>query len=148
LYPTVSARGSNTPVPPRLPIECDSARFCLLLPSVLDATFAGIVGERSMKRLLIAVVFWLVAFEASALTRYDIDDMTCAQIQALVAADGAATLRYKSKRYFSLPLYDTYVSGQKSCDGGEVALRSGVPSTDQKYCPVYKCVESSTFVAR
>ena len=101
-----------------------------------------------MKRLLVAAVFWLVAFEASALTRYDIDNMTCAQIQALVAADGSAIAALSSKRYFSLPLYDTYVSGQKSCDDGEVALRTGVPSTDQKYCPVYKCVESSTFVAR
>jgi hypothetical protein len=101
-----------------------------------------------MKRLLVAAAFCLAAFEASALERYDIDNMTCAQIQAIVAADGKATLRYRSKRSFSLPLYDTYVSGQKACQNSEVALRSGVPSTDRKYCPVYRCVESSIFVAR
>ena len=101
-----------------------------------------------MKRLLLAAAFLLVAFEASAVTRYDIDNMTCAQVQALLAADGSAILRYRSTRNFSLPLYDTYVSGQQSCANSEVALRTGVPSTDRKYCPVYKCVESSTFVAR
>jgi hypothetical protein len=101
-----------------------------------------------MRRLLLAAAFSLVAFQASALTRYDIDDMTCAEIQALVKTDGSASLRYHSTRNFSLPLYDTYVSGQQSCDNSEVALRTGVPSTDKKYCPVYKCVQSNTFVAR
>jgi hypothetical protein len=100
-----------------------------------------------MKRLLVAAAFSLVAFEASALTRYDIDNMTCAQVQALLTADGTATLRYRSKRTFSLPLYDTYVSGPQSCSNSEVALRTGVPSTDKKYCPVYKCVESNIFVS-
>ena len=63
-------------------------RLCLLLPAILDATFAAIVGGWCMKRLLLAAAFLLVAFEASAVTRYDIDNMTCAQIQALLAADG------------------------------------------------------------
>jgi hypothetical protein len=101
-----------------------------------------------MRRLLVAAAFSLVAFQAQALTRYDIDNMTCAEIQAQVKTDGSAILRYRSTRNFSLPLYDTYVSGQSSCANSEVALRTGVPSTDKKYCPVYKCVESSTFVAR
>jgi len=101
-----------------------------------------------MKRLLVAAALCLVAFEASALERYDIDDMTCEQVQALVAQDGTAILRYRSKRSFSLPLYDTYVSGQQACDNSQVAQRTGVPSTDRKYCPVYKCVESNIFVAR
>jgi len=101
-----------------------------------------------MKRSLLAAAFCLVAFEASALERYDIDNMTCEQIQAIVAKDGSATLRWRSTRSFSLPLYDTYVHGQESCENSEVALRSGVPSTDRKYCPVYKCVESRIFVAR
>ena len=65
-----------------------------------------------MKRSLLAAAFCLVAFEASALERYDIDNMTCEQIQAIVAKDGLATLRYRSKRSFSLPIYDTYVHGQ------------------------------------
>jgi hypothetical protein len=101
-----------------------------------------------MRRLLAAAAFSLVAFQAQALTRYDIDNMTCAEIQALVKTDGAAILRYRSTRTFSLPLYDTYVNGQPSCTNSEVALRTGVPSTDKKYCPVYKCVESNIFVAR
>ena len=101
-----------------------------------------------MIRLLVAAAFCLVAFEASALERYDIDNMTCAQIQAIVTADGKATLRYRSKRSFGLPLYDIYVNGQQACENSEVALRSGVPSTDRTYCPVYRCVESSIFVAR
>ena len=100
-----------------------------------------------MKRLLVAAAFSLLAFEAQALTRYDIDNMTCAQVQALVTADGSAILRYRSTRNFSLPLYDTYVSSQRSCNNDAVALRTGVPTTDKKYCPVYKCVESNIFVS-
>jgi len=101
-----------------------------------------------MKRSLLAAAFCLVAFEASALERYDIDHMTCEQIQAIVAKDGLATLRWRSTRSFSLPIYDTYVHSQAECENAEVAQRSGVPSTDRKYCPVYKCVESRIFVAR
>jgi hypothetical protein len=101
-----------------------------------------------MKRIAIAVAVLLTAVEASAQERFDITGMTCAEVQALLEREGKAILRYQSTFNLSLPLYDLYVSGQKECEPGEVAVRKGVPTTDKEYCPVYRCVESDIFVAR
>ena len=101
-----------------------------------------------MKLVSVVALLSLVASDASAASRYDISTMTCAQVQALIERDGAAILRYPSKRILSLPIYDRYVKGQKFCETGEVASGTGVPTTDQKYCPVTKCVASDIFVAR
>ena len=100
-----------------------------------------------MKRLLVAVAFSLVAFEASGFDPLRHRQHDLRGVQALVKTDGSAILRYHSTRNFSLPLYDTYVNGQQSCKNDAVALRTGVPTTDKKYCPVYKCVESNIFVS-
>jgi hypothetical protein len=101
-----------------------------------------------MNRLLLAIAFALIAADAFAQTRYDIHGMDCADVQALLQKDGVAILRYRSLFNLSLPLYDRYVSGQRECNPGEVASRTGVPTTDRDYCPVYKCVESELFIAR
>ena len=101
-----------------------------------------------MKRIAIAIPLLLIAVDAWAVDRYDVAGMTCAEVQALLSKDGAAILRYPSSRSFSLPIYDRYVDSQKDCESDEVAARTGVPTADRKYCPVHKCVASSTFVAR
>jgi hypothetical protein len=101
-----------------------------------------------MKTLILAMSLSLVAADAVAQTRYDISGMDCAQVQAALQQDGVAVLRYRSLFNLSLPLYDRYVRGQKDCKPGEVASRTGVPTTDKDYCPVYKCVESQLFIAR
>ena len=101
-----------------------------------------------MKRIAIAIPLLLIAAPAWAVDRYDIAGMTCTEVQALLSKNGAAILRYPSNRSFSLPIYDRYVDSQKDCESDEVAARTGVPTADRKYCPVHKCVASSTFVAR
>jgi hypothetical protein len=101
-----------------------------------------------MKLVPVVALLSLAAAEASAAPRYDVASMTCAEVQALIEKDGAAILRYPSKRILSLPVYDRYVKGQKYCETGEIARGAGVPTTDQKYCPVTKCVTSDIFVAR
>ena len=101
-----------------------------------------------MNRLTIAIPLLLVAASAFAQSRHDIQGMDCASVQAILKQEGVAILRYRSLFNLSLPLYDRYVSGQKQCSPGEVASRTGVPSSDRGYCPVYKCVETDLFVAR
>jgi hypothetical protein len=102
-----------------------------------------------MKRTSISGAFLLAAMAAaSAQERVDINGMACAEVQAVLKKDGTAILRYRSTFNLSLPRYDRYVAGQKNCAPGEIASRTGVPSTDKEYCPVYKCVESDIFVAR
>jgi hypothetical protein len=101
-----------------------------------------------MKRMLLAVVLSLVASDALAISRYDIENMTCAAVQAVLEADGEAILRYPSKSLLSLPIYDRFVSSKKYCAVDEVLKRTGVPTADKDYCPVHKCAESRLFVAR
>jgi hypothetical protein len=101
-----------------------------------------------MNRLLMALPLLFVAATALAQSRHDIHGMDCASVQGIVKQEGIAILRYRSLFNLSLPLYDRFVSGQSKCQPGEVALRTGVPSADKEYCPVYKCVESELFVAR
>lgn len=101
-----------------------------------------------MRRLIVAIPLLLTAATALAQSRHDIQGMNCASVQAILKDEGVAILRYRSLFNLSLPLYDRYVSGQKQCPAGEVALRKGVPTTDREYCPVYTCVQSDIFVAR
>jgi hypothetical protein len=101
-----------------------------------------------MKPVLIAAAFSLVAADASAESRHDITNMACATVQALVATEGAAILTYRSSRILGLPIYDRYVRGRQYCRSNEVIRQAGVPTTDKKYCPVKRCVESEIFISR
>jgi hypothetical protein len=101
-----------------------------------------------MKKYLVAAVMSLVASNAFAVSRYEITNVTCETVQALVRAEGAVILVYRSTGVLGLPIYDRYVLSQQYCSSGEVARGAGVPTADMKYCPVKKCVESEIFQAR
>lgn len=102
-----------------------------------------------MKPLLpIAIFLSFTVSDAVAASRYDVSQMTCAQVQARIAADGLAVLTYPSSRILGLPIYDNYASAQQNCPNGTVLSFAGVPTSDMKYCPVKKCFPSSRFVAR
>ena len=71
-----------------------------------------------------------------AATRYDISNMACSEVQALVKREGEAVLAYRSSSILGLPIYDRYVKDRQYCASSEVIRRAGVPTTDKKYCPV------------
>jgi hypothetical protein len=99
-----------------------------------------------MKRGAIAAIFLLLASPSFAISRYDPTGMACATVQDLVGREGEVILRYGSSSILGLPVYDRYVADRGRCGPGEVARTAGVPSADQKYCPVKKCVGSDIFV--
>jgi len=101
-----------------------------------------------MKKYLVAAAISLVASNAFAVSRYEITNVTCETVQALIKAEGSVILVYRSTGILGLPIYDRYVLGQQFCMNGEVARGAGVPTVDKKYCPVRKCVESEIFRAR
>lgn len=101
-----------------------------------------------MKKYLVAAAISLVASNAFAVSRYEITNVTCETVQALIRAEGAVILAYRSTGILGLPIYDRYVLSQQFCYAGEVARGAGVPTADKKYCPVRKCVESEIFKAR
>jgi hypothetical protein len=98
-----------------------------------------------MKRLTWVAIFLLSAGTAHAVTRFDISNVTCETVQALLRTEGVVILSYRSHGILGLPIYDRYVSGQENCVAGEVARGAGVPTLDEKYCPVRKCVASQIF---
>ena len=100
-----------------------------------------------MKKYLIAAAISLVASDALAVTRFEITNVTCETVQALIRTEGAVILVYRSSGILGLPIYDRYVLGQQNCNSGEVVRGAGVPTVDMKYCPVKKCVESEIFHA-
>jgi hypothetical protein len=96
-------------------------------------------GWLAMRTILITLGFVLIAANAYAISRYDPTRMSCRNVQATVAGDGAVLLRYRSPRNPSLVLYDRYVASARFCARDEMRARSYVPSADLNACPVYKC---------
>lgn len=101
-----------------------------------------------MKRLIAALLMSMAASDAFAVSRYEVTNVTCETVQALLRTEGAVILVYRSRGILGLPIYDRYVNGQQSCNADEVVRRTGVPTSDMEYCPVYKCVESQIFKSR
>lgn len=94
-----------------------------------------------MKRIFVAAAFSIVAFEASAISRYEVMGMSCANVQAALDREGAAILRYRSARNPGLPLYGRYVKSRQYCDTNETLRSTGVPTADVQYCRVSRCVQ-------
>jgi hypothetical protein len=93
-----------------------------------------------MKKIILAAfALSLTAFEAQAISRYEIGNMSCGRVQAIVRADGAAILRYPSARNPSLTLYDRYVAHGGYCQANEEAAAAFVPTADTQSCRVLKC---------
>lgn len=100
-----------------------------------------------MRSIVLAAALTVAAAPALAQQRYDVTQMSCAKVQSVIEEEGVAILSYASSGILGLTRYDRYVAGQQYCNSGEVIRRTGVPTQDEKYCPVRKCVESSIFVA-
>lgn len=90
----------------------------------------------------------LAASDAFAVTRYDITQMSCAEVQTRIEHDGLAILSYRSYRIIGLPIYDRFAKDQEFCPVGTVAAPVGVPTADIRYCPVKRCFASDKFIAR
>ncbi|MCY6380257.1 hypothetical protein [Hoeflea prorocentri] len=93
-----------------------------------------------MKRVVLAACIVLVSFPALAIERYNIQNMSCSAVQQAVDRDGAAILRWSSKRNPQLTLYDRFVKNSLFCDKGKFPQRAYVPTSDTASCMVRKCV--------
>ena len=89
--------------------------------------------------IALSVVF--LATDASAISRYDVDTMTCDRVHAIVQSEGAAILRYRSSQN-GITLYDRYVSDRTYCRRTQEIDQVGLPTSDRASCPVYKCAQS------
>ena len=97
-----------------------------------------------MKKLILASIAVLAPAEASAIVRYMVQDMTCAEVQDSVNRDGVAIL-YRKSGSAGVPLYDRYVANDSFCQGGQDTIKESVPTADTQSCRISKCVDASRF---
>jgi hypothetical protein len=93
----------------------------------------------NLRRTALALVATaMLASPALAISRVETTGKSCAQVKSIVQSQGAAILRYHSKRSGQI-LYDRYVRNRHSCVLGEITKRATVPTADAAHCPVLKC---------
>lgn len=97
-----------------------------------------------MKKQFLAAGLLFASFGTATaqepINRYDIQDMTCNQVQSILHQQGAAILRYPSPNGNGRTLYDRYVDSPAICfaQGGH-AIRREVPTKDTRACPTLSC---------
>jgi hypothetical protein len=96
-----------------------------------------------MIRLAMAAFFSLVAFDASAIVRYIVLDMTCAEVREALDRDGVAILYRQGTS--GVTLYDRFVKDGSFCPNGYTAAREGIDVADTGDCRVSKCIEVRRF---
>ena len=96
-----------------------------------------------MIRLAMAAFFSLVGFDASAIVRYIVLDMTCAEVREALDRDGVAILYRQGKS--GVTLYDRFVKDGSFCPTGYTVAREGIEVADTGDCRVAKCIEVRRF---
>ena len=74
---------------------------------------------------------------ANAISRIETTKTSCSAIRSALIREGAAILRYTSKR--GLPIYDRYVSSSLMCESPSVGVWARVPARDTNSCRVIRC---------
>src|SRR3954449_4849566 len=77
--------------------------------------------------LFAAAALLVTSIPADAITRYTSTVMTCDRVQATIAQDGAAIMRYRSRRNPSLPLYNRFVNDERFCKQDEYTRTVFIP---------------------
>jgi len=96
-----------------------------------------------MTRLALAAVFAMISFDASAIVRYMVQGMTCAEVTEALERDGMAILFRTGKS--GIVLYDRFVKDGSFCAPGYTAAVERIISADTDRCPVTKCIEARRF---
>jgi len=97
-----------------------------------------------VKKFALTGILALAPFEASAIVRYMVQDMTCAEVQNSVDRDGVAIL-YRQAGKNGVPLYDRYVANGSFCQAGQETIKESVPTADTQNCRVSKCMDGNRF---
>jgi len=96
-----------------------------------------------MTRLALAALFAIFSFDASAIVRYMVQGMTCAEVAEALDRDGVAILFRPGKS--GITLYDRFVKDGSACPVGSTAAVERIISADTDACPVTKCIEVRRF---
>lgn len=94
-----------------------------------------------MRRLFALPLLLLTAAaaDAQAISRYTSTDMPCEEVRATIRNEGAAIMRYTSKR--GNQLFARYVRDSRYCEYEERARTTYIPAADTDSCRVFMCVK-------
>jgi hypothetical protein len=96
-----------------------------------------------MIRFALAVLFSTVAFNAWAIVRYIVQDMTCTAVQQALERDGVAILYRQGGS--GITLYDRFVKDASFCAAGYTTASEAIAVADTDTCRVAKCIEARRF---
>jgi hypothetical protein len=91
-----------------------------------------------MKSILLGMGLALLASDSYAISRYNAASMSCGEVRATIARDGAAIVRYRSART-GAQLYGRYVRDVRFCASSEQPEPTYITTIDTNSCPVYEC---------
>ena len=94
-------------------------------------------------RLIATLMLSLVCYDAQAVVRYLVADMSCAEVEQALQRDGAAVLYRKGKS--GVALYDRFVGDGSSCPAGGTTTREGIAVADTDDCRLMKCIDVRRF---
>ena len=92
-----------------------------------------------MRVLLATIALIVFCLPALAINKYNVNTMSCAEVRSILKKEGAAILRYPSKRKPGMILYDRYVRDGGLCEGGDIGQPAFVLTRDKKECRVNVC---------
>jgi hypothetical protein len=96
-----------------------------------------------MTRLAAAAFLSIISFNASAIVRYMVQGMTCAEVQEAVDRDGIAILYRQGQS--GVTLYDRFVKDGSFCATGYTPAGERITAADTDDCRVTKCIEARRF---
>lgn len=96
-----------------------------------------------MIRLSMIAAFSIVSFDASAIVRYMVQGMTCAEVQEALDRDGIAILYRQAES--GVALYDRFVKDESFCQARSTTASEPISVADTDGCPVKKCIEMRRF---
>jgi hypothetical protein len=103
-------------------------------------------------RLLIATLATLAAIApASAISRYNVSNKSCAEARAIVQSHGAVILQFRP-RFAPVPRYGRFVVSDYFCASNEIAEDTYIATGDTNSCPVLECqphsIDDDFFILR
>ncbi len=93
--------------------------------------------------LLTLTALAMSATAANAISRHNSTSLSCDRVHAIIDAEGAAIMRYQSRRNPGLTLYDRFVSNGAYCDTEKYPITVTIPAADTERCVVYRCIDRS-----
>ena len=96
-----------------------------------------------MPRSICAALFCIISFDASAIVRYMVQDMTCSQVRDALDRDGAAILYRHGTG--GILLYDRFVKDPSFCSVGYTPSWERIAVADADDCRVRKCIQIDRF---